>query len=618
MAVNTSADFSTDVFIMGSGPAGSSAALFLSTYGIDCVVASKYSNTANTPRAHITNQRTVEIMRDMGIEDQVKAEEVPHHMIGETVFCTAINGEEFGRVRSWGTGPDREGEYIAASPSLNCDLPQTHFEPILVRNAMARGAVFRWKTEYVSHAQDAEGVHTVVRDRLTGQTYTVHSKYLIGADGGRSQIAADLQLPMDGQMGVSGSMNIHCDMDLTEYCQDRQSSLYWVLQPGASVGGIGLGLVRMVRPWNEWLVTWGYDINQPPPEMDEAKAAEIVRNLVGIPDLDIKVHHWSLWTVNDIYATENMKGRVLCVGDAVHRHPPGNGLGSNTSIQDSYNLAWKIAHILKGKAGEELIQSYQDERVPVARQIVRRANKSIAEFDHVLDALGIDPADDADTMQAAMDVRKQPTAEGERRRQALHKALEIKNYEFNALGVELGQRYESAAVVSDGTDWPEPDRDPQLHYQPTTHPGARLPHAWLNTPSPAAPKVSTLDICGDGRFTILTGTNGQAWVDAARQLSQELGFELPAYKIGPDQDYTDTYGDWARLREIEDDGCLLVRPDNHVGYREARLVSDPTAALRDALETVLHLNADTARQQHEQQDSVLRLSHRELQTTNAQ
>lgn len=613
----TSADLTTDVLVVGSGPAGSSAALFLATYGIECLVVSKYSNTAHTPRAHITNQRTVEIMRDIGIEDQIKAAEVPHHMIGETVFCTAINGEEFGRVHSWGTGPDREGEYIAASPSLNCDLPQTHFEPILVRNAMERGAVFRWKTEYVSHTQDAQGVYTVVRDRLTGQTYTVHSKYLIGADGGRSQIAADLELPMDGQMGVDGSMNIHCDMDLTEYCQDRQSSLYWVLQPGAAVGGIGLGLVRMVRPWNEWLVTWGYDINQPPPEMDDAKAADIVRNLVGIPDLEINIRHWSLWTVNDTYATENMKGRVLCVGDAVHRHPPSNGLGSNTSIQDSYNLAWKLAMILKGQAGEELINSYQDERVPVAKQIVRRANKSISEFSHVLDALGIDPADDDEAMQAAMDVRKQPTEEGEGRRQALHKALKIKDYEFNALGVEMGQRYESSAVVSDGTPWPTQDTDPELHYQPTTHPGARLPHAWLSPKNPFAPKVSTLDLAGGGHFTILTGTNGHAWVEAAAELAAELGIDIPAYRIGPDQDYTDTYGDWARLREIADDGCLLVRPDNHVAYREARLVDDPTTALRDALTAVLHLKGDEKTAQQAKGEENPHPNHRQLETADA-
>ena len=579
----------TDVFVVGSGPAGASAALFLATYGVDVVVASKYGNTANTPRAHITNQRTIETMRDIGIEDQVMAEAVPHHMIGETVFCTSVAGEEFGRVRSWGNAPDREGEYIATSPTLNCDIPQTLFEPVLVRNAMARGAVFRWKTEYVSHTQDADGVTTVVRDRMTGQEYSVRSKYLIGADGGRSQIAADLQLPMEGQMGVGGSMNIVCEMDLSEWCENRQSSLYWVLQPGANTGGIGLGLVRMVRPWNEWLVTWGYDINQPPPEMDDQKAEDIVRNLIGAPDLDIKVTDWSLWTVNDVYARENMVGRVLCVGDAVHRHPPGNGLGSNTSIQDSYNLAWKLAMILKGQAGEGLAATYNEERVPVARQIVRRANQSIADFDHVLDALGIDPADDDATMRAAMDRRKEASAEGERRRQALRDALVLKNYEFNALGVEFGQRYDSAAVVSDGTEWPTQDTDEQLHYQPTTHPGARLPHAWLSGPNPSAPRISTLDICGRGRFTVLTGTNGQAWVDAARTVAEELGIELPALQIGPAQDYADTYGDWGRLREIDDDGCLLVRPDNHIAYRSHSAVEDPVAALRDALRTVLHL-----------------------------
>src|SRR5690606_37764460 len=106
----------------------------------------------------------------------------------------------------------------------------------------------------------------------------IRAKYVIAADGGRSKVVADLGLPLAGEMDIAGSMNIVCDMDLTQYVAHRPSILYWVLQPGATIGGIGLGLVRMVRPWNEWLVTWGYDINQPPPDLDEEMATEIVRN----------------------------------------------------------------------------------------------------------------------------------------------------------------------------------------------------------------------------------------------------------------------------------------------------------------------------------------------------
>ena len=136
-------------------------------------------------------------------------------------------------------------------------------------------------------------------------------------------------------MGVGGSMNILFKADLSRYVAHRPSVLYWVLQPGADVGGIGMGLVRMVRPWNEWLIVWGYDINQPAPEVDEAFATKVARDLVGDPELEIELQSASTWTVNNMYATHMQKGRVFCMGDATHRHPPSNGLGSNTSIQDA-------------------------------------------------------------------------------------------------------------------------------------------------------------------------------------------------------------------------------------------------------------------------------------------
>lgn len=585
-------DITTDVLIVGSGPAGSTAALFLASYGIDHLVVSKYSNTANTPRAHITNQRTVEIMRDMGIEEELKMISSPHEMIGETVFCTAIAGEEFGRLRSWGTHPQRHADYEMASPSMNCDVPQTRFEPLIVRTAMARGSKFRWSTEFLSVIQDDNGVHTLVRDRLSDHTYTVHSKYLIGADGGRSLVAEQIGLPLTGDMGKSGSMNIWCNMDLTEYCENRQSTLYWVLQPGASVGGIGLGLVRMVKPWDEWLVTWGYDINGEPPVLDDESAADIVRGLVGLPDLEVKVRDYSLWTVNEVYAEENSKGRVFCVGDAVHRHPPSNGLGSNTSIADSYNLAWKLAMVLRGQAGPELLDSYNDERVPVGRQIVRRANKSIEEFGAIFDALGFEENASDEQLRQAMDVRKENSARGEESRAKLRDALQLKNYEFNALGVELGQRYSSGAMKTDGTPEPQPDRDPELHYQATTWPGARLPHAWVaNTQTAGASRISTFDLCGRGRFTVLTGVNGEAWVDAAKQASEELGYEIRVHQIGPGQGYDDLYDDWALQREVSDSGMILVRPDLHVAYRSTDDSGDPASELLEVLREITFVSS---------------------------
>jgi len=121
-------------------------------------VITKYRWTANTPRAHITNQRTVEIFRDLGIEDEVLAQGTPHALMGDTVFCTSLTGDEVGRVRTWGTHPAREADYAMASPVANCDLPQTLLEPILVGQAAARGSRIRFDTEYVSLVQEDEQV----------------------------------------------------------------------------------------------------------------------------------------------------------------------------------------------------------------------------------------------------------------------------------------------------------------------------------------------------------------------------------------------------------------------------------------------------------------------------
>jgi 2,4-dichlorophenol 6-monooxygenase len=574
----------TDVLVIGSGPAGASAALFLATLGVDHIVITKYRWTANTPRAHITNQRTVEIMRDLGIEDDILANGTPQRLMGDTVFCTSLAGDEIGRVRTWGTHPQRQADYTLASPTEPCDLPQTLFEPILIGHAADRGSRIRFDTEYVSLTQDEDGATVTVRDRLSGHTYEIRAKYVIGADGGRSKVAADIGLPYEGQMDVAGSMNIVFHADLSALVEHRPSVLYWVLQPGSDIGGIGMGLVRMVRPWDEWLIVWGYDINEPPPELDDEAAIRIVHSLVGDDSIPVTIRSTSLWGNNKMYATRYREGRVFCMGDAVHRHPPSNGLGSNTSIQDAYNLAWKLALVLRGQAGEGLLDSYDAERVPVGRQIVLRANQSIEEFGPIFQALGLTDTTDPDLMVAHMAARADDTPEAAKQRIALKEALELKDYEFNAHGVELGQRYASSAVVTDGTPEPEYTRDHELYYHPTTWPGARLPHCWVGR---QGHKVSTHDLVGKGRFTLLTGISGGAWAEAAQRVAAALGIELVAHVIGPGREYTDLYDDWARVREVREDGCVLVRPDAHVAWRANALVDDPEAALTEVLQTML-------------------------------
>jgi 2,4-dichlorophenol 6-monooxygenase len=215
---------------------------------------------------------------------------------------------------------------------------------------------------------------------------------------------------------------------------------------------------------------------------------------------------------------------------------------------------------------------------------VLRANQSIEEFGPIFQALGLTDTTDPDLMVEHMRARADDTPEAARQRIALKEALELKDYEFNAHGVELGQRYASTAVVPDGTPEPEYARDRELYYHPTTWPGARLPHCWVGR---AGHKVSTHDLVGKGRFTLLTGISGGAWAKAAEQVAATLGIELVAHVIGPGREFTDLYDDWARVREVGEDGCVLVRPDAHVAWRASALVDDPEAALTEVLQTML-------------------------------
>ncbi|HEY0507499.1 MAG TPA: FAD-dependent monooxygenase [Blastococcus sp.] len=571
--------FDTDVLVVGSGPFGATCALALATYGIDVRMVTKRGWLANSPRAHITNQRALEVLRDLGVEEKAAGVATPWDLMGEMVFAESLAGAEIARLRTWGYGQDRRSEYLRGSPCPLLDIPQTLLEPVLVNDAASRGADVRFHTEYLSHVQDDRGVSTRLLDRLTGAEYTVRSRFLVGADGARSRIVDDLGLPLEGTMGRAGTVYVRFAADLTRYVAHRPGILHRIMVP--AYGEIGMTTLRVVRPWNEWIAGWGYDINGPAPDTRPEAVLPRVRGMVGDPDVDIEIVDISTWQINQAWATRYSSGRVFCGGDAVHRHPPSSGLGSNTSIQDGFNLAWKLGYVCRGWAGADLLTSYSDERAPVGEQVVARANRSRADYAALNDVL-------ATIQRAAGDGRRlleEPTAEGVQAREALVRAVDRKNEEFNGQGTEMNQRYGSRAVLPDPA---APDeqlpRDGGLHLAPTTRPGAKIPHAWLV--DRAGRQTSTLDVVGKGRFSLVTGRAGTAWVAAADTLA--LPF-LSVVVIGA-EGAQDVYGDWFRLREIEEAGALLVRPDGYVAWRHPGAQWDADAArdaLRDAVSAVL-------------------------------
>ncbi|MDO5681992.1 MAG: FAD-dependent monooxygenase [Propionibacteriaceae bacterium] len=574
-------EFDVDVIVVGTGPMGGTTALALATYGVRVLAVSKWNWVAHSPRAHVMNQRALEVFRDLGIEEEAKAAGTDWELMGDHIFTTSVVGPEIARLRTWGTGDERRTDYLLGSPCGLLDLGQPLMEPIVVAKAAARGAQFRFGVTYLGHVQDEHGVTVTLNDPVAGTTFTQRARYLVGADGARSQIADEIGLEIVGQAARAGQIYVRFDADLSPYLAHRPSVLHYVFQPSTGFGELGLGGLRAVRPWDQWMAGWGFDQSKGEPDLSHESALAKIRSMIGIPDFEAEIHWVSPWYVNQQHALTYSKGRVFCGGDAVHRHPPSSGLGSNTCIQDAFNLAWKLAYAVKGYAGPKLLETYSDERAPVGEQIVARANQSRFDYAPLRAAFA---AEGDDPVAAGMAKLQAPTLDGADARDALRAAIDLKSQEFNAQGIELNQRYASSAVIEDGSAPEEFTRDKVRYLQATTRPGAKLPHAWLV--DGRGRRTSTLDVTGQGLFSLVTGLSGQAWVEAAAALDLPYLRTVVIDEIGRQ----DLYGYWHDAREIAEAGALLVRPDGYVAWRQPEVVTDAVEAetqLRAALNAVL-------------------------------
>jgi 2,4-dichlorophenol 6-monooxygenase len=571
------------VLIVGAGPAGLALSAALSRYGVGHLLVERHRGTAHTPRAHIINQRTVEILRHLGISDRFHAVATPQHLMASNLWVTTLAGQEVARSETWGTSAERAGEYRAASPEPMANCPQTVLEPMLLAAAREMGADIRFGWEFSHLTQDSEGVTSVVRERDGQASLTVRSQYVIGADGARSRVLGQAGLTVEGPDDLARAANIWFRADLSRYLAHRPGVLTWNMMPGP-LPPLRLGVLICHKPFTEFVLAFMYDPAQESLEaMGTGELTERIDALVG-EKVDAEILGVAGWQVRAQIAPAYSAGRVFAMGDAVHRHPPTNGLGLNMSIADAYNLGWKLALVLAGRAGDALLDSYSAERQPVGAQGVQRAITSLQEGAAVEAALGFEPGQAAEAGWDALSVLYEPGPAGDERRDALRKAIELSNYQFNAHGVELGYRYRSAAIVDDGSPDPIPARDPQLYYQATTRPGARVPHARLERDGVP---VSSLDLVDDLGFALLTGVGGQAWAGAAAEASARAGVPVTVHVIGGRDGVTDPYGEWAGVREVKTTGCVLVRPDRHVAWRCMRYAPDSARQLPAVIQQAL-------------------------------
>jgi len=520
------------VLIVGGGPVGLTASTLLSQAGIQSLLVERHPGTAVHPKARGINGRTMEIYHQCGVEADVRAAGLPPHHTGMIIWAKTLAGEELERRVPWRAGAQAQ----AVSSVRNCLCAQDDLEPVLRAFAERQGpGELKFSTEAIAFEQHTDGVVVTLRDLATGEQHTVHAAYVIAADGAQSRIRRQLGVKMIGKEDVYDSVNILFNADLTPWTADRPAALYFIENDRIR------GTFLTINARDRWgflisaMGAFGITAN----DLTAERATEFIRLAAGVPDLAVKILGVAPWTASAHVAEQYRHGRIFLAGDAAHEMPPTGGFGMNTGVQDVHNLVWKLAAVLNGAASEKLLDTYNDERQPVARAITEQSLIN------------------ATSMGRLEQTKKNASARPEY---------------LNEQGMIFGACYVSGAVIPDGSEPPRVD-DPVTDYVPSARPGGRAPHVFFES---GGQQMSTIDVVGNG-FALLAASGGHAWIEAARGLYGRLHLRTLAIE---DDCFASAY-------ELEKSGAVLVRPDGHVGWRSRTMTGNPSRTLRDALATIL-------------------------------
>ena len=535
------ADTEAPVLIAGGSLAGLTTAAFLAQHGVRAVVVERHPGTAIHPRAAFLYQRSMEILRGIGIEEAVRRKSFEQfEPDGAIMSVESLAGREL----NWDVVHFNEA-VRDLSPTERLFITQDALEPMLNARAKELGADLRFGTELTSWEQDADGVTGVIRERDTERTSTVRARYLVAADGSRSGIRERLAIPMAGHGLLSRSVTIYFRAEIEPLLRGRNLSVILVRNPAFR------GFFRIEKPYRSafLVVHMLGDPDDPITDvwdLTEERCAELIRVGLGA-DLPVAVEAVHRWECRADVAASFRQDRIFLVGDAAHVMPPYGGFGGNVAIQDAHNLAWKLAMVLNGTAGPDLLATFERERRPVSELTVEQAYMR-----YVL-------------------------------RGALYLQGTLTQPFVKDDDLDLGYCYRSAAVIGDGDD-----ADDRVHDDPREsrgRPGTRAPHVPLTR---GGEQISSHDLLGRS-FVLLTGPDGTAWRDGGRQAAAQLGVDLDVHAIGDSGDLRDPAGALLAAHEITGGGAVLVRPDGFVAWRARGAADDPVDTMTAVLRSVLCL-----------------------------
>lgn len=580
------------VLIVGGGGCGLSSSIFLSNLKIESLLVERYSKPSPMPKARYLNQRTMEIFRQHGVSAEIYKYA---HTIGEHAkmrWCTTLHGDgpmdrrTLYEIDAFGSGTQYV-RYSGDSPGMGVIYPLVRLEPLLRREADRRnpGKVV-FNTEFLSLTQDKDSVKAVLLDRATGHTTLVHADYLIAADAGKT-VGPIVGANLDGTRELAEMVTVYFKADLSQYIDDDGVMTFWFTNSEGDPSSWGSGVLGKLGPQNfdknceEWIFHFSF----PPGQKNSTDPKDLVpriRELLKVPDLEPEILGTGSWVVQGVVADRYRFGRVFLAGDAAHRHPPTTGLGLNSAIQDAHNLAWKLAMVLNGTADDSLLDTYEQERRPIAQRNVDWALFTFSNHRLTGPAIGMVPGD-SEVTRKNFESLFAATEDGGARRKRFNDVMQVHATEFQAHDLELGFCYEEGALIPDGVA--APLRDPTgLVYIPTTRPGHHLPHAWLNK---GGQTISSLDLSAAGRMVLIVGLKNSSWASAARLIAEKSGLGLDVVSVADGGDCIDDKLLWEKVSGITAGGAILVRPDQHVAWRSANSSENPEAELTKVLSTVL-------------------------------
>ncbi|HDX9703698.1 MULTISPECIES: FAD-dependent oxidoreductase [Bacillus cereus group] len=529
------------VLIVGGGLSGLASALFLAKHNIEYLLIERHPSTAIHPKAGGLTLRTMELFRELGLEQRIKlAGKALENCRGRIAVHTIAeaNKEELEQMRATQYRNDEEllQKIEKISPSKQTACYQIILEEMMLQEAKTLGGQLSFYHELVSFEQNENGVKAKIRNRETEKESVIHCDYVIAADGAKSKIREQLGIKTEGRGTIGGYyMNIYFEADLSEFIQGDAFGFSMVLHPEV------LGALIPVDNVKKWIYHVAYDPlkGERLEDFTIERCKQIIQIAIGSTNVESEILSVLPWEAAESTAVKFQENRTFLVGDSAHIMPPTGGLGSNTGIQDAHNLAWKLAAVIKGKAKPKLLKTYHEERHSTAKLTTAYASSLLF-------------------------------------RAANREEGGLNN--MDGLAVTVGYQYCSEAIIDDSVT---PHRMDSIELN--GRPGTRAPHLGGTY---EGKKVSILDLFGNN-FVLLTRVENSFWAEAAHTVSAKLGINIKGYRVGLRGDFIAPEDIFSKLYGIENGGAVLIRPDGFIGWRSEKTVVNPDIVLEEVMGNLL-------------------------------